>query len=98
MAVYQIPVPVSPPTRQYRPVREMRIASNGALLAAGEPRYDSLAQYISQFAAPLSQLAGVGWWSFYDPIHPEVTLLLQCEPEAWCERCHQPLNACECPF
>jgi hypothetical protein len=76
----------------------MRIATNGALLAASEARYDTLQEYIQQFAAPLSMLPGMGWWSFYDPLMPDGTLLLHCAREAWCDRCRQPLQACECPF
>ena len=98
MTFYQIDAPVSPIVLQYRPVREVMIARNGALLSAGEPRYDTLQEYIGQFAAPVSQLRGAGLWSFSDPITPECTLLLQCEPEEHCGRCTEALRACECPF
>jgi hypothetical protein len=82
----------------YRPVREVVIATNGALLSAGEPRYETLGEYVDQFAAPLSTLRGQGLWSFYDPIRPACTVLLQCEVEEWCRRCRDVVARCECPF
>ena len=97
MELYQ-ETPALSPARHYRPVLEVKIASNGALLCATEARYDTLQQYIEQFAAPLSSLRGVGLWTFYDPIGPQCTLLLQCEPEPWCDRCLQALAVCACPF
>jgi hypothetical protein len=84
--------------RRWTPVREVIIAHNGALLAAGRPRYDRLSEYIDQFAAPLSQLSGQGLYSFYDPCLPELTLVVECEGEPLCERCEAPEEACECMF
>jgi hypothetical protein len=95
MAMYQNP-PM--PATRYRPILEIKLSIQGALLAAGEPRYDTLDQYIAQFAAPLSSLQGIGWWTFADPIVPECRLLLQCAPELWCDRCQQALEACSCAF
>jgi hypothetical protein len=97
MLVYQNDTPLSRPV-QYTPVREVRMAMNGRLLSAGAPRYDTLQAYIHQFAAPLSTLRGAGLWSFYDPIHPELTLLVECEAEPVCERCTLVLDTCHCPF
>jgi hypothetical protein len=82
----------------YRPVREVVIATNGALLSAGEPRYETLGEYVDQFAAPLSTLRGQGLWSFYDLIRPACTVLLQCEVEERCRRCRDAVARCECPF
>ena len=98
MAFYQIDAPVSAIVLQYRPVREVMIARNGALLSAGGPRYDTLQEYIGQFASPVSMLRGSGLYTFDDPIAPECTLLVQCEPEERCGRCREALHQCECPF
>jgi hypothetical protein len=95
MAVYQNPTATS---SRYRPVLEVRLSSQGVLLAAGEPRYDTLDQYIEQFAAPLSSLRSIGWWTFADPMMPECRLLVQCAPEPLCDRCQQALDACACAF
>jgi hypothetical protein len=80
------------------PVKEVKLGTNGALLAAGEPRYDSLDDYVCQFGAPLSQLRGSGLYSFYDPVMPEVTILVMTEKEEYCRRCGGPLDVCPCPF
>jgi hypothetical protein len=98
MTSYQIDAPVSPIGVRQVPQREIRLATNGALLAAGEPRYATLAEYVAQFAAPLSQLRGVGLMSFYDPLAPDCTLLLECQPEEWCRRCGDSVDECSCPF
>src|SRR5262245_34745307 len=97
MSVYQESTALSP-TRQYRPVLEVKVGKHGALLCAGKARYDTLDEYIGQFAAPLSSFPGVALWSFYDPASPEATLLLQCVPEPWCNRCQRALEACRCLF
>lgn len=83
---------------QYKPVREVRLDTAGALLSAGVPRYDSLAQYIDQFAAPLSTLQGSGLWSFQDPMAPSLRVLVECEPQDWCGRCDRSLDDCNCAF
>jgi hypothetical protein len=96
MSVYQESTALS--SRHYRPVLEVKVGKHGALLCAGKARYDSLQEYVDMFAAPLSSLRGVGLWTFYDPLCPQCTLLLRCEPEPWCARCQRALEACRCPF
>jgi hypothetical protein len=95
MSVYQTTATMSPV--HYRPVREVRFTHAGQLIAAAGARYHSLTEYVAQFGAPVSALKGHGLWSFADPIE-HVSLVVECEPEPWCERCQQALPACYCPF
>jgi hypothetical protein len=91
-------VTMSTSVPHWSPTREFIIATTGALIAAGEPRYATLGQYVEQFAAPLSQLAGQGLYSFYDPCLPELTLIVECEAAEVCERCGTVIDACGCSF
>jgi hypothetical protein len=97
MSVYQTRTTASPV--HYRPTREIRLdRTTGALLSASAPRYDTLDEYVQQLASPVSQLRGAAVWSFYDPVAPQLTLLVECEPCAWCARCDRSLEACACAF
>jgi hypothetical protein len=96
MPVYQTETSVSRPIT-YRPVREVRLTKAGQLIAAAGARYGSLTEYVAQFGAPLSSLKGNGLWSFADPIE-QVSLVVECEPCAWCTRCDRSLDACDCAF
>jgi hypothetical protein len=99
MSFYTASTSVSPTNVHQRPVREIRLdRATGRLLYAGNPRYDTLAQYIEQLASPLSQLSGAEVWSFYDPVNPNLTLLVECSPIDWCTRCDTSLDDCNCSF
>lgn len=78
--------------------REVKMGRNGALLACGEARYDTLDEYVAQMGAPVSQLRGAGLWSFADPCMPEIVILVQTKQEEYCRKCDEPLDVCECPF
>jgi hypothetical protein len=84
----------------YIPAREVLIARNGALLTSMAARYDTLEEYIEQFAALLSSLKtpGMGIYSFSDPVWQDRTLILHCLPEPCCDRCHNTLHHCACAF
>jgi hypothetical protein len=92
MTVYHTSLP------RFKPIQEIRFSTSGVLLSTSEARYDTLQEYIAQFAAPLSSLPGSGLYSFADPLVPECRLLVECAPEPWCERCLQALAACGCAF
>ena len=81
----------------YTPVREVRLTKTGALLMAADPRYSDLPQYVDQFGAPLSSLKAQGLWTFADPI-ADVSLLVECEAQPYCERCTELLPTCHCLF
>src|ERR671915_645299 len=98
MLSYQTAAPLSPIITKHTPVREVRIARNGALLSACEARYETLQEYMAQFSSPVSMLRGERLYSFYDPLCPEATIVVQCEAEEVCRRCDSPLDRCECPF
>jgi hypothetical protein len=96
MSPYHTSAPMS---RHQVPVREIRWDNMGRLLLAGPPRYDTLAEYVEQFAAPLSMITGSGLYSFRDPLFPELRLLVECEDTAdWCETENVPLADCTCAF
>ena len=97
MPAYQEKTALSP-TRRDRPTQEIRMARNGALLSAAEARYDTLDEYVIQFGAPMSILRGAGLYTFADPLCPQRTILVQCVLEPCCDRCHQALAECGCPF
>jgi hypothetical protein len=81
-----------------RPIREFTMARNGCLLACGLPRHSSMNEYITQFAAPLSSLPAHGLFTFYDPIRPELTIVVEGELMPVCHRCGAVLDDCDCPF
>jgi hypothetical protein len=81
---------------RYTPRHEIVIARNGALLSRKRARYDNLDSYVSQFASPLSMLAGM--MSFSDPLSPETTLLVQCSRAHVCDQCHETERDCDCRF
>jgi hypothetical protein len=81
-----------------RPVREFTLAKDGALLACTLARYATMAEYVEQFAPPLSSLPAQGLATFRDPIHPEVTIVVEGELRPWCARCGAALDDCACAF
>ena len=84
-------------TVRVKPVQEIRMSKQGALLASSPSRYEDLTSYVEMFGSPLSQLRGAHWWTFADPIS-DLVLLVQCEEVDWCGRCDQSLADCECAF
>jgi hypothetical protein len=99
MLAYHTQRSISPSRIHQRPVREIRLdRTTGALLYASDPRYDTLAQYLEQLASPVSQLTGAQVWSFYDPLNPQLTVLVECEPIDWCRQCNESLDDCSCSF
>jgi hypothetical protein len=46
----------------------------------------------------LSTLQGSGLLSFYEPLTPQVNIVVECEPEDLCDRYAQVLDDCSCPF
>lgn len=80
-----------------KPVREIRLSQQGALLASSRPRYDDLTSYVVQLGAPLSQLPGAGVLTFADPIS-DLVVLVETREIDWCGRCAESLENCCCPF
>ena len=83
---------------QTKPIREFTIAQNGALLTCGWPRYATMDEYVTQFAAPLSSLPAHGLYTFYDPINPQVNIVVEGELQPTCERCSAVLDDCARAF
>jgi hypothetical protein len=81
---------------RYIPRHEITIASNGALLSRKRARYQTLNEYVDQFAAPLSMLAGM--MSFADPLCPQLTLIVRCSRQHMCTQCGETEAACDCRF
>jgi hypothetical protein len=82
----------------HKPVREICLSTRGELLSCSGPRYDSLDQYVEQFAAPCSALYGAGVFCFQDWIDPRLRILVECTEIDWCGRCDQSLEDCDCRF
>jgi hypothetical protein len=80
-----------------QPTEECRLSPSGCLLAGSMARYDTLEAYVQQFGEPSSSLPGLGYWTFHDPLWPDLTLLVRTMPRERCEDCGHQLDHCECP-
>jgi hypothetical protein len=89
------PPQVPEPTR-HEPVQEIKLTREGALLAATKARYDTLEAYVQQFGEPSSSLPGLGYWTFQDPLWPDLTLLVRTMPRDRCDDCGHQWDHCEC--
>jgi hypothetical protein len=78
------------------PTDECQLSPSGRLLTGSMARYDTMAEYVQQFGGPTSGLPGLGYWTFHDPLWPDLTLLVRTRPRERCDDCGHPLDHCEC--
>jgi hypothetical protein len=80
-----------------QPTDECHLSPSGRLLTGSMARYDTMAEYLQQFGGPTSGLPGLGYWTFHDPLWPDLTLLVRTTPRERCEDCGHQLDHCACP-